>query len=290
MRSGVIAAALVALTAPAGAQAATYIFDGNQCGVAGSGYSCSANTSGGIGALTMTSRESSAMKVLATAWQVDQGAGTAITQSSLGAYGGRLGYAEGGLGITGTGDRYMQNGVMTAGAGGTHQIDNANGKTDMILLQFSQAVNLSAATLAVYGLSGVGTGANADSDLSLYNASGIYNSSGFAVTNSNWNSSIALNAYSGYIPGITWSNTAGGSGSSSRGLATNGGFSNVWLVGASMTSVSTDRNDGFKLSQIVVTTQAIATPEPATWAMMIVGFGAIGATLRRRKPVAALAA
>ncbi len=30
-----------------------------------------------------------------------------------------------------------------------------------------------------------------------------------------------------------------------------------------------------------------AVPEPATWAMMIVGFGAIGGTLRRRQNVAA---
>lgn len=30
-----------------------------------------------------------------------------------------------------------------------------------------------------------------------------------------------------------------------------------------------------------------AVPEPATWAMMLLGFGAIGATMRRRKPVLA---
>ncbi len=33
-----------------------------------------------------------------------------------------------------------------------------------------------------------------------------------------------------------------------------------------------------------------AVPEPATWAMMIAGFGAVGATLRRRRTAAAAAA
>lgn len=32
-----------------------------------------------------------------------------------------------------------------------------------------------------------------------------------------------------------------------------------------------------------------AVPEPGTWVMMLLGFGAIGASLRRRKPIAALA-
>lgn len=37
----------------------------------------------------------------------------------------------------------------------------------------------------------------------------------------------------------------------------------------------------------VVDTSAVAVPEPATWALMIGGFGAVGATLRRRKLAAA---
>lgn len=37
------------------------------------------------------------------------------------------------------------------------------------------------------------------------------------------------------------------------------------------------------------TVGAAAVPEPATWAMMIVGFGGIGATLRRRRQVPAAA-
>jgi hypothetical protein len=40
----------------------------------------------------------------------------------------------------------------------------------------------------------------------------------------------------------------------------------------------------------VVAAAAAAVPEPATWAMMIVGFGMAGAVLRRRRPKATLAA
>lgn len=34
---------------------------------------------------------------------------------------------------------------------------------------------------------------------------------------------------------------------------------------------------------------AVAAPEPATWLMMILGFGLVGSQLRRRKPGLALA-
>ncbi|RYD23268.1 MAG: PEP-CTERM sorting domain-containing protein [Lysobacteraceae bacterium] len=51
----------------------------------------------------------------------------------------------------------------------------------------------------------------------------------------------------------------------------------VWLIGAGR---GTGSDDSFKLSSIGVTA---AVPEPASWAMMIVGFGAVGATMRRRK-------
>ena len=43
---------------------------------------------------------------------------------------------------------------------------------------------------------------------------------------------------------------------------------------------------GNLLDNIVVTT---GVPEPATWAMMLIGFGAVGSAMRRRKESAALA-
>jgi hypothetical protein len=42
----------------------------------------------------------------------------------------------------------------------------------------------------------------------------------------------------------------------------------------------------FSLLDNVTLTAAGAVPEPASWAMMIVGFGAVGTTMRRRRPVA----
>ncbi len=46
-------------------------------------------------------------------------------------------------------------------------------------------------------------------------------------------------------------------------------------------------DESFGISNVVVTGNAPVTrgavPEPATWGMMLIGFGAIGATMRRRK-------
>jgi hypothetical protein len=43
-----------------------------------------------------------------------------------------------------------------------------------------------------------------------------------------------------------------------------------------------DQNPGFSVTQI-----ALAVPEPTSWAMMIVGFGVVGATMRKRRAVPA---
>lgn len=44
------------------------------------------------------------------------------------------------------------------------------------------------------------------------------------------------------------------------------------------------RFDGVDEPELAFTTLATGTPEPATWAMMIAGFGMVGASLRRLKP------
>jgi PEP-CTERM motif len=44
-----------------------------------------------------------------------------------------------------------------------------------------------------------------------------------------------------------------------------------------------EQNPGFEITQIAVSDVAGAVPEPASWAMMIAGFGIAGAALRRRR-------
>ena len=49
-----------------------------------------------------------------------------------------------------------------------------------------------------------------------------------------------------------------------------------------------DNEEGHGYNRVAVDLVADAVPEPATWAMMIIGFVAVGAALRRRTPRAAL--
>ena len=48
-----------------------------------------------------------------------------------------------------------------------------------------------------------------------------------------------------------------------------------------------DDNIGPVIDNVVLDIAAV--PEPTTWGMLIAGFGAIGGTLRRRKPLPATA-
>lgn len=67
------------------------------------------------------------------------------------------------------------------------------------------------------------------------------------------------------------------------------GLQTIALNRSGLLSVSLG-GSGFPQIDNVSFTVASATapvPEPATWAMMIVGFGAVGATLRRRRPAVA---
>ena len=193
----------------------------------------------------------STLSMQVTGWQSRQ-ATNDITKAYLGAY-------SGGLGVTGLGD--------TNGANAYHQIDNVGGYTDFVMLQFDRAVTLSGVTLNTYNMTGV-TGR--DSDLAYYNAG--------ALTSKNWNTLIDLTAYD-TVP-LTWTGAAGGDASGSRILSA-AGASNKWLVGAAFLP-TIDRDDGFKIASISVTESVSAVPEPATWAMMLVGFGAVGVTMRRR--------
>ena len=90
-------------------------------------------------------------------------------------------------------------------------------------------------------------------------------------------------ALSGSVNPAGWTDIAGAGGNSSGLTATaltgSSAASRYWLVGAAM-GTSSGFNDGFKISSLNVTA---AVPEPSTWAMMLVGFGAIGVAGRSRR-------
>lgn len=186
----------------------------------------------------------STLQLRVTGWQADQN--NAINSAWVGAY-------SPGLGVTGVGD-YQ-------GDYGYHQIDNAGGRTDFLLLQFNAPVFLNSLLLNSFTL---GSASGKDNDLAIYAAN---------IPEASWNQAIDLTKYS-TVPS-TWTTIAGSGG---NGVITTGVnlASRQWLVGAAFNSGG---NDGFKIAAITTT----PVPEPTSWAMMIVGLGMVGFALRSRR-------
>lgn len=272
----------MALMAPAGASASvtinTAVFNtaNSKCyNAAGTGVTCTGDVNGAYGnSLVVKANEDATLQVKITGWQADQVTG-AISSAFLGTYTG------GGLGVTGLKD-YEGNYNL-------HQIDNTLGYTDFVMLQFSRDVHLDGAGVKVFQFPTVGY-TDSDMSVSLGKLSG---SSGTALKLTNaatWNGSTNILSTNANAFGWTGydraNNVTTDQNFTTKIPATT--FSQIWLVAAS--NLTTEYNDGFKLSQILVTPKVIATPEPATWAMMIFGFGGIGASLRRRAARQAAAA
>lgn len=193
------------------------------------------------------------LNVRASGWSF---IGSTVTNAYIGRY------AQG-LGITNDGE---------SGADNSHVIDNSGNK-DFVLLQFSEPVLLKSLKTAAFPVDG-----STDSDASIAwgKNSGAWNST---LDLDNKSSSV-LNALLSTTP-IEVKNTA------SNGKITVGSASNLWLVAASLTNTD-GFIDGFKLTNVTVST----APEPGTWMMMILGFGAVGVSVRRRRmqPVSPTAA
>lgn len=230
-----------AAAAPAAAETVTYTF--NTTG--------STSDNGTYGnALSFSSTSDPTLQMRVTGWQSNQSTND-ITKAYLGAY-------SGGLGVTGLGDQ--------SGSNGFHQIDNVGGYTDFLLLQFSRAVTLSGVDLNTYNMAGL---SGRDSDLAFFDAGG--------VTSANWNSAVDLTAYD-TVPTL-WTTVEGGANGGSRAIGA-AAASTKWLVGTAFRPTN-DKDDGFKLASLTVTQAVSPVPEPATWAMMLIGFGGAGAALRR---------
>lgn len=201
---------------------------------------------------TATSPDLGVFKVRATGWSLEKVNNVTYVRDS------KLMVYSGGLGVT--------SGDDNGGSDNQHTIDNDTRK-DFIILQFDKPVALMQATFNTFSVKGQAK----DSDATIK----------FGTSFQNWNSGLNLNnqnvsvlnaLFSGTYTSLSPSNNGA---SNTRNINPNLYWGNIWLIGADFTNA--DRKiDGFKLTNLAV------IPEPATWAMMIAGFGFVGAVARRR--------
>jgi hypothetical protein len=264
---GLIAAA--AIVSAGSANAATIILDGGGLNAPG------ATTIEGLNVGNIRTYTSGAVTMTAQGWTYDTSYNPdQLLSSYLGAYSGNgLGVSSPHVDANGqcwfgcSGDG--NGGSEEGGSGNQHTIDNnGDGRIDFVLLKFNTAVDLTSVFLNVYDVNPNGS---ADGDATAY-----YKGGAFAPANGG-DATAYLNQFTGI----------GLSGSSSGSRAVGGvTYADTWLIGAAANS---DSNDGFKLYSVSFDTAAV--PEPATWGMMILGFGMVGAGLRlRRRQPAAIAA
>lgn len=190
-----------------------------------------------------------------------------LLSSYLGAYSGAgLGVSSPHVDTNGFSGGNGLGGAAEGSGGSQHTVDNnGDGRIDFILLKFSTAVDLTSVNLNVYDVNPYG---GADGDATAYFKNGALApiNGGNAANFLNQFTSIGLPGSadgSRSIPGVNYSDT--------------------WLIGADPGGT----NDGFKLYSVNF---SAAVPEPSTWAFMILGFGAVGFMMRRRRQTAALAA
>ena len=208
-------------------------------------------------AANVRSYSNGAIQVQASAWSYN---GSTLQQAFLGQYGT-------GIGVTNAAEG-------TGLIGNSHTTDNV-GQADFILLLFNQAVNISSARLTPYSVAT--TPLDNDAYVSYASAALPFTSSPTAVPlASSVFASLLSNGYN--VSGNVTSPYTTLLNSSSL-------FGNVWVIGAARTNPDANA-DGFKLTSIDVTA---AVPEPSTWAMMLLGFGAIGVASRRRRKTLVLA-
>nr|WP_254447510.1 PEPxxWA-CTERM sorting domain-containing protein [Sphingomonas sp. ID1715] len=172
---------------------------------------------------------------------------------------------DGGLGVISDDD--------AGGADNRHTIDNSVRK-DFILLQFNAPVKLMSATFNTFSV----LGGTKDSDATIK----------YGWTQNPWNSNIAplindktVSVLNGLFAG-TYSSLTSSTGNSTRDINPQQHWGNLWLIGSDWTNAD-GKIDGFKLNGLAV------VPEPATWAMMIGGFGLVGGAMRRKARRAAIA-
>lgn len=190
--------------------------------------------------------------VRATAWSLETVNGNTYVRDS------KLMVYDGGLGVISNDDG---NGDQNR-----HTIDN-NVRKDFILLQFDKHVRFISATFNTYSVRGATRDSDATFKYGVMDGGLEWNDSLQFLNNQNVSSLNAL-----FDGGFT---SLGGSASNTRDINPGRYAGDIWLVGADF--INSDRKtDGFKFTNLAV------VPEPGTWAMMIAGFGLVGAAMRRR--------
>jgi hypothetical protein len=249
-RSMVAAGAALALSVlPTAASAATILFNLTSQSISTSGS--------GSSAIKFTTATVGGVKVRISAWTLSgtSGSGT-IAKSTLAQY-------SSGLGAVSSGESTSNN---------THTIDNQYSR-DFLLFQFDQSVSLTSGKLTPFAVGGSST----DTDFTV----GRGTSATPWTTQMNLTGTTSAGLSTLLTGGLNHYN--GPSSTTIASLNPSGGYGNVWIIGAKFTNTGTF--DAFKFSALKVST-ALPVPESSTWMMMIVGFGAVGATMRRKKAVA----
>lgn len=249
---GLAVTALAAAIMPAAASAATLTFNltGNSS-LSGS-YGNVRNFSATAGGETVN--------VQVSAWSLVKNGNNYSVQSAY------LGAFSNGLGVT---NRNEGN-----GGSNSHTIDNYSTGFDFVVFRFDQDVDVQSLKFTPYS---VGGSTDSDAWIGIGQTDVDFAS---ALNLTNWANDVAMfdDMYE----------SAGGKNASTRNINPFDETGNLLFVGASMTEFSKKSGwDGFKIRALTVDTvppppPPPAVPEPATWAMMIAGFGLVGGALRRQ--------
>ncbi len=217
-----------------------------------------------------------------TGWTVNNSAASPINLTSATSLASTVsssfvGAFSGGLGVTNSNDN--------SGNNNQHTTDNFRG-VDFFLLEFDAPVALAGIGQTAYVLAntaGATIAGSGDTDIQFatvnqtggWNAIPGWNTQAFSTVSSTFSSSIQTSAGSTLANGTTTSRSINGGGTVSSLIGTR------WVVFAN----GTDTNiDSFKVRSLTVNNYTLpVTPEPSTWMSMILGFGAMGGALRRRK-------
>ena len=271
-----MAALAFATLASASAQAATYVFDllSPTSTTSTSDYNCGSSSNGCGNSKTYSQTVGgSLLQLKATAWSIfTTPEPDVVTNAFLGSYT-SSDPTKGGLGITNRGE---------TSTSPDHSVDNSGTYIDFVMFQFDRAVDLDSFYV------GWVNGSASDADATIrYGDLGIaWNASSTTLNNTLKDKPVTT--LDALMVGSFPSNVAAPISIGWRNDVTPGTqLAKTWIISSS--SATNSGTDYFKLKTLSITAYP-PVPEPATWMMMIVGFGAIGGAMRRRRSLSGAAA